>query len=71
MWETLKSVQETLPDVRVYHTSTRQTVRGTTARKSDTLAYVYFQDAPGHVARIDVNWDEIVLSLNNEIPLTA
>ena len=68
---TVESVQTMLPDVQVYHVATRQTIRGTTARKSDTLAYVYFQDTPDHVARIDVSWSQIALALNNATPLTA
>ena len=74
MW-TGKSVQAMLPDVKVYHRETRQTIRGRVARLNDQTACVYFQGtsitAAYIVARIDVSWSQIALALNNATPLTA
>ena len=74
MW-TVKRVQAMLPDVQVYHSSTRQTVRGRVTRINQETACVYFQDTSITVAyvvaQIYASWSQIALALNNETPLTA
>ena len=70
MW-TVKRVQAMLPNVKVYHRATRQTIQGHVARINEKTARVFFQDTPEHVARIDASWSQIALALNNATPLTA